>query len=212
MQSLNSILVMGNFSGATVQWSGAGNITALAAAPQDAACGATVNNYLFLGNLANGATPYRVQWSAIADPTTWPVANFVDVLRDDSTNNSITALLAFGEDLLIFKNNSVSRFYTNQLSGTLGPLITVSDKYGCAGTHCADRLPDGRVAFIGTNNHIYIYDGNTFTDISDAPPPAEQYSTNIEFFDIRTRSFWRRVYAYFINLEISYGLRTHLLL
>lgn len=180
MAPLNNILAMGSFSAATTKWTGAGNIAALAGTPPTAVkAGAVANNYLFLGNLANGTSPHRVQWSAIQDPETWPAANFVDVAKDDNTNSAIIALFPFGEDLLIFKNNSIHRLYTNQLSGSLGPLIMVSNQYGCAGPQCVDQLPDGRIVFLGNNNHAYIYDGNTFDDISDALLPRSNIQTTL---------------------------------
>lgn len=187
MQALNNILVIGQFASTTISWAGSGNCAnAAGSPPQDVKCAAVANNYLFLGNLTNGSVPYRVQWSAVADPTTWPAGNFVDVGKYDSTNDGIQALFPFGEDLLIFKNNSISRLYTNQISGSLGPLTTVADRFGCAGPDCVDALPDGSVAFVGYNNHVYIYNGNTFTDISDQPYPNSNIQNTLNGLAFQT--------------------------
>lgn len=209
--ALNNILVLGGGAGGAVppvKWTGSGNISVLGGSPPTGTvCGTTVNNYLFMANTA--ANPSRVQWSAIQDPTTWPAANFVDVgIEDVATQaNGIQAVFPFGEDLLIFKTNSISRFYTNQLSGSLGPLIVVSDRYGCAGVHCVDRLPDGRIAFIGYNNHVYIYDGNTFEDISDQPPPMSNIQNTLNALTFKTAGFsqgFLKVYQARNQIWISY--------
>lgn len=166
--ALNNILVFGG-STTLKKWTGSGNVGTLGGSPPPATstCGTTVNNYLFVSGYSTA--PWRVYWSAVLDPETWPAANFVDVKKDDNT--AVTALFPFGEDLLIFKPNCVARFYTNQVSGSLGPLVIVNENIGCVGANMVDRLPDGRIVFMGFNNHVYIYDGNTFDDISNPPSP-----------------------------------------
>lgn len=190
MAALNNILVLGGDGATPIQWPGSGNCTNLTGSPPSGCvCGISVNNYLFMAN--NSSNPARLQWSAVEDPTTWPMANFVDVLLEDVATKAfgIQAIFPFGEDVIIFKTNSISRFYTNQISGSLGPLIVVSDRYGCAGPQCVDKLPDGRIAFIGYNNHVYIYDGNTFLDISDAPTPASNIQNTLNALQFKTSGF-----------------------
>lgn len=194
MDILNNILVIGGENGTPAQWTGSGNVSNLSAAPVGCIAGCVANNYLFMangyhGNVAN--PPYRMFWSAVEDPTTWPGANFVDVIMGDgSTQNiGIQALAPFGEDVLIFRNDAIARFYTNQTSGSLGPLVMVTEKFGCAGPACVDRLPDGRIAFIGYNNHVYIYDGNTFDDISDAPSPRSNIQETLNALAFQTSGF-----------------------
>jgi hypothetical protein len=178
MDSLNNILVMGNSSVATpLQWTGTGNVSSVTGTPPtSAACGCMVNNYLFLGNITAGVS--RVQWSSVLNPNSWPAANYVDVRVNDT--EPIMALFPFGEDLLIFKKTSIHRFYTNQLTATLGPLVTIHEGLGCSGPQCIDRLPDGRVSFIGYDGHVYIYDGNTFNDISNQQYPGSSIQEAID--------------------------------
>lgn len=203
--ALNGILVLGGPNTVPIQWTGTGNCTALGGSPPFGEnCGTMVNNYLFMGN--DVANPSRVWWSAIQDPNTWPGANFVDVRPEDSSN-PITALFPFGEDLLIFKSNCIARFYTNQLSGTLGPLIVISEKLGGVGQRSVDRLPDGRIAFVGFNNHVYIYDGNTFDDISDAPTPRSNIQTVLNSLVFKTNGLAQgtlRVYQAKNQIWITY--------
>lgn len=170
---VNSVLVLGGGdTGPTttpIQWTGTGNCTTVAGSPPlGCYCGTSVNNYLFMAN--NNTYPFRVFWSAVGDQTNWPAANFVDV-RPEGTDNQVNALLPFGEDLLIFKKKGIARFYTNQLAGQLGPLVFVNEKIGALYSRNVANMPDGRVCFFGSDLHMYIYDGNTFTDISDQPQP-----------------------------------------
>lgn len=190
MEPLNNILAIGSDGGVAGKWTGSGSVANLGGSPPNGCvCGKSVNNYLFMAN--NTTNPSRVQWSAINDPETWPAANFVDVLKGDVATKAfgVQALFPFGEDLLIFKTDSISRLYTAQISGTLGPLITVTQQYGCAGPACVDRLPDGRIAFIGYNNHIYIYDGNSFDDISNPPAPRSNIQPTLNALPFKTAGF-----------------------
>ncbi len=208
MAALNNILVIGGDGATPIKWTGSGNCANLGGSPPSGCvCGTSVNNYLFMAN--NSSNPSRLQWSAIQDPETWPAANFIDVLKEDVATKpfGIQAIFPFGEDILVFKTNSISRFYTNQLTASLGPLIVVSDRYGCAGPQCVDKLPDGRVAFIGYNNHVYIYDGNTFLDISDAPPPQSNIQNTLNALTFQTAGFnqgFLQVYQARNQIWVSY--------
>lgn len=179
---VNDILIFGSQDGLLYQqtpYSAAAIALVTGTPPKLARTGTMVSNYLFVGNYTeNGGTsrPNRIEWSAVLDPNTWPAANFVDVRVND---DPISVIFPFGEDLLIFKGNSVSRFYTNQIQGSLGPLVTVTEKFGCPSSRGVDRLPDGRIVFLGTDNHIYLYDGNTFTDISDQPYPRSNIQSTL---------------------------------
>lgn len=152
-----------------------GNIAALAGSPPFASCVKVVNNFCFLGrNLSATSTYSRVYWSAIADPQTWPAANFIDVRINDG--HPIVALAAVGQDLIIFKRTSTSRLSTTTTSVagavTLAPLTTISDKIGCYGPGCAKNLPDGRVVFLDQNAHLQIFDGSVFMDVSQQSYPG----------------------------------------
>jgi hypothetical protein len=203
--ALNNILVLGGPNTNPVQWTGTGNCTALGGSPPYGAnAAATCNNYMFMG----GSTtyPHRVWWSNVIDPNTWPATSYTDVKPDDSAH-FVTALYPFGEDLLIFKDNCIARFYTNQLSGTLGPLVILTEKFGCEGQRCVARMPDGRIAFVGYNNHVYIYDGNTFQDISDQPTPGSNIQSIFNALTFKTAGILQgglKVYQAKNQIWISY--------
>lgn len=175
---LNSIMVIGDPKGSTgwlAQWSGTGNCTKLAAAP-DGRVVITVNNFMFVSYV--DAAPSTVYWSSASDPTTWPGASNITFRQGDG--DKIVALSYIGTDLYIFKQFSIARLSTTTqtIAGTvtLGPLQTVSVGIGAATTRSVDRLPDGRLIFWASNGHAYIFDGSTMMDISDQrfPNPSVQ--------------------------------------
>jgi hypothetical protein len=166
---LNSILMITDGTNTPVQWSGAGNCTQPAGPPSGLPI-VSANNYMFIANTAGH--PSRVFYSAAGDPTTWPAASYFDFRLGDS--DSVTALVAMGENLVIFKNFSMGFLYTtfNTSTSALGPLVTVSDKYGCSGINNVDRLPDGRIVFMGADHQAYVYDGTTVNPLSNSPYPG----------------------------------------
>jgi hypothetical protein len=176
MASLGGYLMIGTTQGYMAYTTG-GNTTQFADdipthPPGHTLCGTVANNYLFCGNgSSNGVNyPHRVFWSNVETPLLFAATNFVDVDVSDGSHQ-VLAVFPFGQNLLIFKDNVIAFLYTQSTAGSLGPLIMIQEEYGIAGPNCVDKMPDGRVVFLASNNHVYIYDGNTFQDISDQPPP-----------------------------------------
>lgn len=181
MASLNGYLMIGGASVAQCYWQGTGNLTQYPDSnsphpPQSSQCGTVCNNYMFVGNGTkdSATSPERVWWSDVGDPTTWPSTQYIDVVPTGS--DEVLAVFPFGQNLLIFKNNLIAMLYTQSSNGSLGPLVVVTTLFGIAGTNCVDLLPDGTIIFLASNNHLYIYNGTNFTDISDQPP----YGSNIQ--------------------------------
>ena len=61
------------------------------------------HNFLFVGGVT--ATPNRLFWSNLGDPTTFDAANYVDINANDG--DSITALNILNDELIVFKHSSV---------------------------------------------------------------------------------------------------------
>ena len=146
------------------------NGAALGGSPPSADAIKVVNNFMFLGrNLSGTATLSRVYWSNVGDTETWGASNYVDFRINDG--DMITALGSIGQDLIIFKNRSIGRLYTTPpstaVSVTLGPLVTLSTTIGCCGPTAVDSLPDGTLVFMGSDLHLYNFDGITFQDLTD---------------------------------------------
>jgi len=167
---LNGRIVIGDPSGsggAMATWNDTGNATMLTS-PQ---CNVvrSVNNFMFAMDCAATANS-RVYWSNVADPTSWNGSNnYIDFRPGDG--DQVVDIHYIGTDLYIFKRRSIGRLstLTVEISGavSLGPLTTSYVGIGAAGPGCVDKLPDGRLIFSGSDNHAYILDGSSVTDISD---------------------------------------------
>lgn len=161
-----------------------GNIAALGGSPPTCVCVKTVNNMMFMaGTFFNGSTGTfsRVYWSAVSDPTTWPAASNLDFRINDG--DYIIALGALGQNLVIFKNNSIGLLSTTTQTvagtSTLGPLTTLWTGIGGASPCAVDNLPDGRLVFLGSDLCVYITDGTTLQNVSKRPFPASSIFSGI---------------------------------
>jgi hypothetical protein len=146
--------------------------------PTDVTIVKVCNNIAFLSGAAFQGTPNpthfsRVFWSNIGDPQTWPSTNFLDFRYGDG--DFITALGAIGNNLIIFKNNSVGSLSTQSVSVagtvTLGPLYTVFQGIGCPGNLALDNLPDGRIVFLACDWNLYLCDGTGISNLTNFPFP-----------------------------------------
>ena len=83
-------------------FSAASSWTAVASAPHGS-CIAWHHDRMFLGG--DEANPSRLYFSALGDPTSWTVGT--DYLDIEPASGGITALIQYGDDLMIFKNNAI---------------------------------------------------------------------------------------------------------
>lgn len=161
-----------------------GNIAALGGTPPTGVCVKTVNNMMFIsGTFYTGtaANYSKIRWSAASDPTTWPVASDLDFRLNDG--DFIIALGALGQNLVIFKTNSIGLLTTTSItvSGTvtLGPLTTLFTGIGCCSPCAVDNLPDGRLVFLGSDLNLYITDGSSLENVSRRPLPKSSVYSGI---------------------------------
>lgn len=161
-----------------------GNIAALGGSPPTGVCVKTVNNMMFIsGTFFTGTTGIlsRVYWSAASDPTTWPAGSNLDFRFNDG--DFIIALGALGQNLVIFKNNSIGLLQTTTqtISGTvtLGPLTTLFQGIGCCSPCAVDNLPDGSLVFLGSDLCLYITDGTNLKNVSKRPFPQSSVFSGI---------------------------------
>lgn len=168
-----------------------GNAAALGGTPPKGDCVYVVNNFMFIArDISSTANYSKVYWSNPSDPETWPAAS--NLTFRDADGDIISALSSIGNNLIIFKQNSTGMLSTvsQSVSGTvtLGPLTTISETIGCAGPLAVDKLPDGRIVFVSSHYHAYIFDGNTFQDISKQPYPEPGMFSAIRQGDTTTNS------------------------
>src|ERR1700761_503905 len=151
-----------------------GSLALLGGSPPPGGIIKCVNGYAFLTNdTTSTGTLSRVYWSNPNDPETWNAANYVDFRKNDG--EIITALSMINNCLVIFKPNSIGVLQTTSITiggvTTLGPLTQITDRLGCIGPLAVDTLPDGTLVFIGSDGHVYRFDGYGFEDLSHQPWP-----------------------------------------
>lgn len=211
--SLNNILAIvgGTTPDTPLQWGGAGNVASLAGSPPAGNLVTTANNFMFISGVA--ATPSRVYWSNVSDPGTWGASQYVDFRLSDG--DIVTAIVPLNYNLVIFKRRSTGILYTqtNTVSGavTLAPLTQINVGIGCAGGQCWDILPDGRIAVLGPDAHLRLFDGTNFEDVSDPPPPMSNIQPTLDLINFSRIPFaCVRVYPGLkqIWLSISSGTAT----
>jgi len=137
---------------------------------------------IFAANVHKGGSyryPSRVYWSHIDEngsyPQTWNTNSYVEVSADDGTE--ITALVPFGESILIFKNDSTwSLVGTDEDTFALYPL---DKKIGTEGTYSA-TAGRGEAYFFDTHSTtVWMYDGARFEDIG--APVARYIRENLNY-------------------------------
>lgn len=158
------------------QWSGATNTT-LAANWTNASGGVAVpngkyciyaNNQVIISGVA--ATPSRVFWSALADPTNWDPASltgagFADFDPDDG--QAITAIAPLGPYIVVFKPRKMWL-----IADTAAPTIRrVSDSIGCVAHRSVQTGAEG-VYFLSEDRGVYVTNGTKLTPISDIIQPT----------------------------------------
>lgn len=133
-------------------------------------------NRFFAANVHKGGAyryPSRIYWSDAGTAETWDTNSWIGVGADDGTE--ITALIPFGEQIIVFKNDSVW-----QLSGTdedTFALYALDDLKGCNGTYAATSTPNHVYFFDERNCMVWRYDGAQFDDIGR--PIAQWLQQNI---------------------------------
>lgn len=207
-KSLNNYLLIPAIDQASQPYTYDGaSLAANASAPAGACLNEVVNSFYFVSGKTSA--PSRVYWSNVADPLTWTAANTIDFRAGDG--DFVTGLSYIGNDLYIFKRYSIGRLSTQTqiISGavTLGPLMTVVVGIGCGQYNALDRLPDGRIAFLGSDNHAYIFDGSNCFDISDQEYPASNFQGVLDSSSVFT-SPGSTVCTYPLRNEVWFSVQT----
>lgn len=194
--SLNSNLVFGSGAQYMVRYDQTNTYRMIASStasttPPGCQFMAAFQGYLFGASIqasgSNTAFPSRVVWSNLGDPTQWYVNNFIDI--DISNNGFIAGLVAFGQELIVFKKRGMYKIlgttfdptnptYTVQRINTPSDFIfnsagscaihtTVSPSitYGYSGVNYSNSI---LIFYAG--NYIYAYQQGTsfITRLSDS--------------------------------------------
>lgn len=156
--------VQGNGSGTLGSWT---NASGSVGVPNGKYC-IYANNQVFITGVA--ATPSRVFWSALADPTNWDPASltgagFADF--DPNDGQAITAIGRVGAYVLVAKPRKLW-ILVDPATATIRRL---SDQIGCVAHRTMQSGPEGTY-FLSEDRGIYLTNGSKLTSISDIIQPT----------------------------------------
>ena len=106
-----------------------------------------------------GAYPNRVRFSHPAFAESWRELDYIDVLGG---GNGITALVPFGDQLLIFKKRSV--FLLSGYDEETFQLVPISTEIGAINPQCVVATEQG-VFFFSWPDGLFVFNGTGFTDL-----------------------------------------------
>lgn len=165
---LGDFMYVTGHGGTAVKLRSSDNAFAFVDAMPQARSAIVYKNYVFTSNTINN--PTRVQWSALADPDTWPASNFIDVAPEDG--HPIVGMFSDGQSIIVVKTTSAFRitgdiFDPSNPTYTLVQIGTPSD-FIASGTRSVQLFKDQYI--ILCKSGFYGYDGNAFKylDISDS--------------------------------------------
>lgn len=121
---------------------------------------------VFAANIvsADGTTNVvdRLYFSELLSPLSWNTTNFIDVGPDQG--QAITALKLFGDQIVIFKENSIWGLTGSDFTDISVQLYQINGGIGCKSPASIVDVGNGLV-FMDSAKGIFLYDGSTFNDI-----------------------------------------------
>lgn len=123
-------------------------------------------NRMFISGVA--AQSQRLYYSDINNPESWPASNFIDIKSVDDESDDVLALQVVGENLLVFKRNSVWVIF-DPISLDNRRLAPV----GIVNRLCCDSYLDK--VFWASPTGIYSTDGDSVRDESLKIKPVLQH-------------------------------------
>lgn len=152
----NSVLQAGSFPG--------GQLTDIVGSPT--CCVVTSAERFMLA--FNGRDGFTDSWSCSArdDHTSWTASpsTLANTGRLVDEPGSIMCAIPFGNEVIAFKMRSMFRGQYVAGDAEVWKWQKLPFSVGCIGPRAATKLPDGRIAFIGTDS-CYIYDGASVVDV-----------------------------------------------
>lgn len=142
-----------------------GTIAPVSSGPGQAKFIANFADRIILGNF--DGEPYKLKWSANADPTDWTDSSSGEenlVQGQEGLGDSITGLFSVEDELVILRRGSIwvgSRQPFADNPFRFAPLIS---KIGCDLPHSAVRVPGGVIFADRTTNGVYFYERGRFPE------------------------------------------------
>ena len=150
----------------------AANFAAVSGAPNARQIG-VINRFLVLGDLdqGSGAVPYKVQWSAIDDPTNWPTPGSATALSVESgeetlqsEHGAVTAIAGGQFWGLIFQKRAITRF--TYVGGRV--VFQIDNFERSRGCWCPrSHVQVGNISYFFAHDGVYATDGQAVIPIGE---------------------------------------------
>lgn len=155
-----------------IKWTGTGNGTTLALPTdlQKARDVVVYRNFLMLFNVTIAVTdhPSRFYFSNLNTLNTWSALDFIDVTPSDG--DEIVGAIVLGEDLYIFKRNTVYRVRVTGDSVSPFSVRRTFSHVGAVSTYAIKNI-NNTIVF-ASNDGVYAFDGNRSIKISTDVDPT----------------------------------------
>ncbi len=124
----------------------------------------SMHERIFAANVNNGGTRYRsrIYFSDAGAAETWQTASWIDVSPDDG--QQITALIAYGESILVFKESSV--FVLSGVDPTSFTLYPLDAEVGTIAPQSA-HANRSTLIFFDPRKGVFEFDGADFKKIDE---------------------------------------------
>ena len=131
----------------------------------------THKGYMWLGvTVESGTTyPHRVRWSHLGRPEDWKTNDYIDIGSDDG--DVITALIADGDRLLVFKNRSIWAVYGYDTDTFT--VEQISDSLGAISQEAVVETPTGIFFFHGSTGVHRLHSKGTEWVFENIQPALE---------------------------------------
>ena len=127
------------------------------------------NNFVWVGNTYEGAdTKSRLRWSNLNDAEKWSASDYVDVDKGER-GDYITGLVAHGDRLVVFKNNSAYAVFG--FDSDSFQVVQLSNSVGSVALSSPVSTPYGVFTWHG-HQGVYLYDGERFHWVFNKLQPA----------------------------------------
>ena len=152
------------------------------------------NNIIAHGNrlfIVKQSEPTRIEWCELADYTTWDGTAFA-YIPEPKSSDPITGMISFQDDLVIFTKNGKWRLVGDYLEN-----FSLEEAYGTMGAVSQEAIcqDENYVYFVGTDGHVYRWNGNKDEQISR---DIESDLDEIADVDNVSLTYWRdRLYYWF---------------
>lgn len=191
------VIIFTNGTGAPQYWNGTA-MTALAAMPKGRYVTAD-NLRVYTANAAGDATPDIIHYCKFLDATNWTAPEDSGSVQYYTSNGgAITAILAFAQNIWVFKKDSFALIYHTGDSRAAYRLVPSSDNIGCVNYKTLTQVGD-MLYWLGQSD-VYVGAAGAANRIGE---PIRSYLNRINTAQIDKCSAFTDGLRYYLNLVLD---------